>query len=106
MTLEQKLAAVEKRANFYWMHLHYSDPDPRKTLKKWRENLRPTRSQNEMDKAVPQPPLFPILDFDDDEIFWMASYSMSIDDINAEDEAIRTECEIAVDAPMVIQTYL
>ena len=72
MALEKNLQAMEKKATFFWMELFQNDPDPRKTAKTWRENLRQMRSQNDMHRAVPQPPLFPILDFDEEELIWLA----------------------------------
>ena len=40
-----------------------------------------------MNKAVPQPPLFPILDFDDDEFaIWEASRELSCEEVMPETE--------------------
>jgi len=85
MALEEKLQAMEMKANFFWNDLQCGDP--KEKAKKWRENLRRVRSQNDMSKAVPQPPLFPILDFDDDEFaIWEASRELSCDEVIPETE--------------------
>ena len=85
MALEEKLQAMERKANFFWNDLQCGDP--KEKVKKWRENLRQVRSQNDMNKAVPQPPLFPILDFDDDEFaIWEASRELSCDELITETE--------------------
>ena len=85
MVLEEKLQAMERKANFFWNDLQCGDP--KEKAKKWRENLRGVRSQNDMNKAVPQPPLFPILDFDDDEFaIWEASRELSCDELITETE--------------------
>ena len=95
MALEEKLQAMERKANFFWNDLQSGDP--KEKAKKWRENLRGVRSQNDMNKAVPQPPLFPILDFDDDEFaIWEASRELSCDQVipeteNWEESAATTE---------------
>ena len=95
MALEEKLQAMERKANFFWNDLQCGDP--KEKAKKWRENLRGVRSQNDMNKAVPQPPLFPILDFDDDEFaIWEASRELSCDEVipeteNWEENAATTE---------------
>ncbi|XP_068692297.1 uncharacterized protein [Montipora foliosa] len=68
VALEKVVQALQNKINFFWNDLG-SDPN---ALKTWRENLRPIRSQNDMHKAVPKPPLFPILDFEEDEIIWQA----------------------------------
>ena len=84
MALEEKLQAMEK-ADFFWNDLQCGNPMEK--AKKWRENLRGVRSQNDMNKAVPQPPLFPILDFDDDEFaIWEASRELSCDEVIPETE--------------------
>lgn len=76
---------MERKANFFWNDLQCGDP--KEKAKKWRENLRGVRSQNDMNKAVPQPPLFPILDFDDDEFaIWEASRELSCDEVISETE--------------------
>ena len=86
---------MERKANFFWNDLQSGDP--KEKAKKWRENLRGVRSQNDMNKAVPQPPLFPILDFDDDEFaIWEASRELSCDQVipeteNWEESAATTE---------------
>lgn len=64
--LEEKLQAMKRMENFFWNDLQCGDP--KEKAKKWRENLRRVRSQSDTNKAEPQPPLFPILDFDDDEL--------------------------------------
>ena len=85
MALEEKLQAMERKANFFWNDLQCGDP--KEKAKKWRENLRGVRSQNDMNKAVPQPPLFPILDFDDDEFaIWEASRELSCEEVIPETE--------------------
>ena len=85
MALEEKLQAMERKANFFRNDLQCGDP--KEKAKKWRENLRRVRSQNDMNKAVPQPPLFPILDFDDDEFaIWEASRELSCDEVITETE--------------------
>ena len=87
MVLEEKLQVMERKANFFWNDLQSGDP--KENAKKWRENLRRERSQNDMNKAVPQPPLFPIRDFDDDELaVWAewASQELSRDDVIPETE--------------------
>ena len=85
MVLEEKLRAMERKANFFWNDLQSGDP--KEKAKKWRENLRGVRSQNDMNKAVPQPPLFPILDFDDDDFaIWEASRELSCDEVIPETE--------------------
>ena len=85
MALEEKLQAMEKKANFFWNDLQCGDL--KEKAKKWRENLRRVRSQNDMNKAVPQPPLCPILDFDEDEFaIWEASGELSCDDVIPERE--------------------
>ena len=85
MVLEEKLQAMERKANFFWNDMQCGDP--KEKAKKWRENLRGVRSQNDMNKAVPQPPLFPILDFDDDEFaIWEASRELSCDEVFPEAE--------------------
>ena len=76
---------MERKANFFWNDLQSGDS--KEKAKKWRENLRGVRSQNDMNKAVPQPPLFPILDFDDDEFaIWEASRELSCDEVISETE--------------------
>ena len=82
---------MERKANFFWNDLQSGDS--KEKAKKWRENLRGVRSQNDMNKAVPQPPLFPILDFDDDEFaIWEASRELSCDEgENWEESAAVTE---------------
>ena len=86
---------MERKANFFWNDLQCGDP--KEKAKKWRENLREVRSQNDMNKAVPQPPLFPIMDFDDDEFaIWEASRELSCDEVileteNWEESAATTE---------------
>ena len=63
---------MKKKANSFRNNRKCANP--KEKAKKWRENLRRVRSQNDINKAVPQPPLFPILDFDDDEsAIWEAS---------------------------------
>ena len=57
MALEKDIEALEKRATFFWNELYQNDPDPGKTAKTWRENLRQMRSQNDIHKAVLKPPL-------------------------------------------------
>ncbi|KAJ7365012.1 hypothetical protein OS493_007650 [Desmophyllum pertusum] len=57
MALEEKVQAMERKANFFWNDLQSSDS--RENAKTWREKLRRVRSQNDMNKAVPQPPLSP-----------------------------------------------
>ena len=95
MALEEKLQVMERKANFFWNDLQRGDP--KEKAEKWRENLRGVRSQNDMNKAVPQPPLFPILDFDDDEFaIWEASRELSCDELipeteNWEESAATTE---------------
>ena len=85
MALEENLQAMERKANFFWNDLHCGDP--KEKAKKWRENLRRVRSQNDMNKAVPQPPLFPIQDFGDDELaIWETSRQLSCDDVITEAE--------------------
>jgi len=85
MALEEKLQAMERKANFFWNDLQCGDR--KEKAKKWQENLRRVRSQNDMKKAVPQPPLFPILDFDDDEFaIWEASRELSCDEVITETE--------------------
>ena len=80
MALEEKLQAMERKANFFWNDLRCGDP--KEKAKKWRENLRRVRSQNDMNKAVPQPPLCPILNFDDDEFaIWETSRELSCDNV-------------------------
>ena len=65
--LEEKLQAMKRKENFFWNDLQCGDP--KKKAKKWRGNLRRVRSQNDMNRAVPQPPLFAIrLDIDDDAL--------------------------------------
>ena len=89
---------MERKANFFWNDLQSGDP--KEKAKKWRENLRGVRSQNDMNKAVPQPPLFPIMDFDDDEFaIWEASRELSCDEVipeteNWEESAATTEMYI------------
>ena len=56
---------MKREANVFCNDLQCRDP--KEKAKKWRENLRRVRSQNDMNQAVPQPPLFPVLDFDDEE---------------------------------------
>ena len=86
---------MERKANFFWNDLQIGDP--KEKAKKWRENLRGVRSQNDMNKAVPQPPLFPILDFDDNEFaIWEASRELSWEEVileteNWEESAATTE---------------
>ena len=82
---------MERKANFFWNDLQSGDP--KEKAKKWRENLRGVRSQNDMNKAVPQLPLFPYLDFDDDEFAtWEASRELSCDEgENWEESAAVTE---------------
>ena len=86
---------MERKANFFWNDLQSGDP--KEKAKKWRENLRGVRSQNDMNKAVPQPPLFPILDFDDDDFaIWEASRELSCEEVipeteNWEESAATTE---------------
>ena len=86
---------MERKANFFWNDLQSGDP--KEKAKKWRENLRGVRSQNDMNKAVPQPPLFPILDFDEDEFaIWEASRELSCEEVipeteNWEESAATTE---------------
>ena len=76
---------MERKANFFWNDLQSGDP--KEKAKKWRENLRGVRSQNDMNKAVPQPPLFPIMDFDDDDFaIWEASREFSCDEVIPETE--------------------
>ena len=76
---------MERKANFFWNDLQSGDP--KEKAKKWRENLRGVRSQNDMNKAVPQPPLFPILDFDEDEFaIWEASRELSCEEVIPETE--------------------
>ena len=87
MALEEKVQVMERKANFFWNDLQSGDP--KENAKKWRENLRRVRSQNDMNKGVPQPPLFPIRDFDDDELaVWAvwASQELSRDDVIPETE--------------------
>ncbi|XP_078365606.1 uncharacterized protein LOC144649886 [Oculina patagonica] len=87
MALEEKLQAMERKTNFFWNDVQSGDP--KESAKKWRENLRRVRSQNDMNKAVPQPPLFPIRDFDDNELkVWAdwASQELSFDNIIPETE--------------------
>ena len=64
-TQEEKLRTMKRKANFFWNDLQCGDP--KEKAKNWRENLRRVRSQNDMNKAVPQPPLFSILDLDDNK---------------------------------------
>lgn len=68
MALERDIEALEKKATFFWNELNQNDPDPRQTAKTWRENLRQMRSQSDMHKAVPKPPLITIRE---DEVIWM-----------------------------------
>ena len=80
MALEEKLQAMERKANFFWNDMQCGDL--KEKAKKWRENLRRVCSQNDMNKAVPQPPLCPILDFGDDEFaIWEASRELSCDEV-------------------------
>ena len=67
MTLERKLQAMENKANFFWNDLNNPTPDPGKSAKTWQENLRQVRSMNDLNKAVPQPPLCPSQDFVEDD---------------------------------------
>ena len=78
MALEKDLQAMEKKATFFWVELHYSDPNPRKTMELWRENLRQLRSQNDLHKAVLQPPLCPV---NEEVIFWEYQQEFSCDDV-------------------------
>ncbi|KAM7427062.1 hypothetical protein ABFA07_021734 [Porites harrisoni] len=78
MALEKDLQAMEKKATFFWVELHYSDPNPRKTMELWRENLRQLRSQNDVHKAVLQPPLCPV---NEEVIFWEYQQEFSCDDV-------------------------
>ena len=72
-------------ANFFSNHLRYKDLMEK--AKKCQENLRRVRSQNDMNKAVPQPPLFPILDFNSNEFpIWEASEELSCDKVVTETE--------------------
>ncbi|KAL9976072.1 hypothetical protein ACROYT_G013319 [Oculina patagonica] len=87
MALEEKLQSMERKANFFWNDMQRGDP--KESTKKWRENLRRVRSLNDTNKAVPQPPLFPIRDFDDNELkVWAdwASQELSCDDVIPETE--------------------
>lgn len=77
---------MERKANFFWNDLQSSDS--RENAKTWREKLRRVRSQNDMNKAVPQPPLSPIRDSDEDEFqvwdefqIWETSRELSCDDV-------------------------
>ena len=81
MALEKTLQAMEKKATFYWMELFENDPNPKKTAKIWRENLRQMRSQNDMNKAVPQPSLFPALEMNEEELIWEAQ-KLSCEDVS------------------------
>ena len=56
---------MKREANVFCNDLQCGDPKEKD--KKWRENLRRVRSQNDMNQPVPQPPLFPVLDFDDEK---------------------------------------
>ena len=49
-----------------------------------RENLRQMHSQDDMHKAVPQPPLFPVEAFDEEELIWEAQKLSRDDVVNAE----------------------
>lgn len=93
VTLENDVKAMQKKIEFFRNDLG-RDPNP---LKTWRENLRLIRSQNDMDKAVPQPPLFPILDFEEGELIWQLS------DDNLEDDNVNWQLE---EEGTVAATYL
>ncbi|XP_044173407.1 uncharacterized protein [Acropora muricata] len=93
VTLENDVKAMQKKIEFFRNDLG-KDPNP---LKTWRENLRLIRSQNDMDKAVPQPPLFPILDFEEGELIWQLS------DDNLEDDNVNWQLE---EEGTVAATYL
>ena len=84
MAFEKNLQAMEKKATFFCMELYHNDPNPRATVKIWRDNLRQTRSQNDMHKAVPQPPLFPVQALAAEELIWEAQKLGSEDAVNAE----------------------
>lgn len=93
ITLESDVKAMQKKIEFFRNDLG-RDPTP---LKTWRENLRLIRSQNDMDKAVPQPPLFPILEFQEGELIWQLS------DDNLEDDNVNWQNE---EEATVAATYL
>ena len=76
---------MKRKANFFWNDLQSGDP--KEKAKNWRENLRRVRSQNDMNKAVPQPFLFPILDSDDNKFaIRKASRELSCNELIIETE--------------------
>ena len=73
MALEKNVQAMERKAtSFFGMELYHNNPDPKPTVKIWRENLRQMHSQDDMHKAVPLPPLFPVKAFAGEELIWEA----------------------------------
>lgn len=53
--LKKQKAAIERKCEMFWEMTYCLDQ--REDRREWRENLRRTRSQSDMDKAVPQPPI-------------------------------------------------
>lgn len=98
---------MERKANFFWNDLQSSDSW--ENAKTWREKLRRVRSQNDMNKAVPQPPLSPIRDSDEDEFqvwdefqIWETSRELSCDDVITE----TTGNEDYQESVVIMETFL
>lgn len=96
--LEKTVKALDKRLNFFWMDIYQTDPDPRKTAKKRRENLRQLRSQNDIHKAVLQPSLFPFLELEE-ETFWFDRRLSS-------EEMMNEMCQGGENVSEIVATYL
>ncbi|PFX15660.1 hypothetical protein AWC38_SpisGene20115 [Stylophora pistillata] len=81
--LEKDVQEMEKKAEFFWEDLYDPSPDPKTRAKAWQENLRPVRSMNDLNKAVPKPPLCFAQDADDLPL-WDVPYDASDDELFTE----------------------